>query len=707
MADWITEDTPLPPFRSDLQLYKGPDDVDGSPTYNLFDPIRAQYYKVSWGESLIIKHYRSGMKPNDLIKEIEQNTTLKISFDDIKYFFEDAHRHNLLSLAKTSESVSKEAEVRKLHPLKWLLFNYLYLRIPVVNPNAFLKKTVSWVSPLASTPAYIFYFLIFISGLYFLIGRFDEFIHTFSYFFNLEGALIYGLAITAIKIIHEFAHAYTAAYYGIHVPNMGIALIVLWPVLYTNVTDSWKLAKRSQRLAISIAGIVAELVLAGFCTLGWALTPPGLIQSVFFVVASVTWISTLVINLNPAMRWDGYYLLSDLWGIDNLQTRAFAITRWKMHEWLLGIKIPPPEEVSKRRLHWMIIYTIYTWIYRITLYIAIAVFVYYAFTKTLGVLLFIFEIAIFILWPLVWEFQELRAIKQHYTINTRLLITSAILFTLALWFFLPLPHEEEFPGITVPNHEQVLYVPNDSLVEKILVKRNEQVKKGQLLVLLKSPELDIEIAEMQLQKEILEKEIDILSIEEVDRPYIPEKEAELARIQAELESKQARKEELKLIAHSDGYLFAWDENLKNGQPVSKDQVLGKIGSSDFVKVICFVPENLLSTVKLEAPIYFKLYSDPKVLKGQVIRITDVRTEFLNYPQLASVFHGDLPTVQDPHGKLTLLESYYPIEVALKPKEDVPLRYGQIGIVEMRGPWKSKFLVLIRYLTGIFIRESGV
>ncbi len=707
MTNWIQNDRPLPQFRKDLQLYKGPDEIDGSPTYNLFDPVRAQYYKVSWSEALILQHLRPGMTPDDLLKEINSTSTLKITAGDIQFFFEDALRHHLLAVPRSSDQVAYEAEKIKPHPLKWLLYNYLYFRIPLLWPDKFLKATLPYVRPLVSSPAVFLYALITLLGLYLLIERFDQFLHTFPYFFNLQGVIAYALGLTAIKVIHEFAHAYTAAYYGIHIPNMGVALIVLWPVLYTNVTDSWKLAKRRQRLAISIAGIAAELVIAGISTLGWAISPPGMLQSVFFVIASITWVSTLIINLNPAMRWDGYYLLCDLWGVDNLQTRAFSMTRWKLRQWLLGIDVPPPEEVAHSRMTGFFVYTIYTWIYRVFLYTTIALFVYYAFTKSLGILLFIFEVVIFLLWPIYWELEELAKLKTHIRINTRLLITSIVVGVGALWFFLPLPHMEYFPGITVPQQEQILYVPEDARIEKIYVKRNQQVKKGDPLIDFTSEKLNNKIAVTEVEIALIEKQIELLQVEDQGVSYIPEKMAELARYQEELTTLKGKRKELSLHSTINGFVYALQDSLKPGLWVNHDSAIGKIGEKGLEKVICFVPENRFNTIVKGQKARFRVNSDLKVYPGYISEVNPVRSQFLLYPPLASIFKGDLPVTQEKDGRLRLTESYYPVEVELNVTEAGTLRYGETGMVEVKGPWRSKFYELVRYLSGLLIRESGV
>ncbi len=321
-------DKPLPQFRKDLEFYPGPDEPDGSPTYNLYDPIKGQYYQIKWIQYLIFKNMKAGITLPKLLVKVKQKTTIQVHEEQIRHFFNHAQTLGLLALPKSSEQIEKEADSSKTNPFKWILMHYLYFRIPLVNPDRFLEKTLPYVQILATRPAFFIYSIIFFFGAGQLLARFDEFIHTFTYFFTFKGFLTFGIAMSCIKVLHELGHAYTAKYYGVNVQKMGVVFLVMWPVLFTDVTDGWRLPKRSQRFAISIAGVVVELIMAGICTLLWSMSKPGLAQSVFFVIASATWISTLLVNLNPAMRFDGYYLLCDLWGVDNLQSRSFAVARW-------------------------------------------------------------------------------------------------------------------------------------------------------------------------------------------------------------------------------------------------------------------------------------------------------------------------------------------------------------------------------------------
>lgn len=699
---------PLPMFRQDLRLYPGPANPDGSPTYNLYDPVRAQFFKINWMESLVFKLLKPGMTLTQLIDALQKHSTLKVTEADLIPFFQDAAVNNLLAVSRTSTVVEEEAMRHKIGWFKWLIYHYLYVRIPLVNPDRFLARTLKYVTPLFSKFAFVCYVLLILTGLVLLIGRFNEYLHTFPYFFNMQGAIIYALGITFVKIIHEFSHAYTAKYYGIHVPAMGVALIVFWPVLYTDVTDSWKLAKRPQRLAISFAGIAAELIVAGVCTLGWALTNPGFLQSIFFVISSVTWVSTLVVNLNPALRFDGYYILSDLWGVDNLQPRSFAVSRWQIRKWLLGFDVLPPEDnLSESRKIAMLVYSMYTWIYRLFLYTAIAIFVYVHFTKVLGIFLFILEIGVFIIWPLASEIEQVYKLRAHLNVNKRSVITGTILGIVLLWLFIPLPHTVTFAAITIPHQQQIAYVPYDAKIEAIFVKREDKVAVGQPLIQMSSPLLDAEIAATKVEKEMSEKEQIIASQTEQERQELAEKIATEEALSAKLIGLLQQKKHLLLRADIPGTIFFWDEDIHVGQHVAKDQIIGKIADPNAIDVVAFVPERNIQEIKEGEEVVMRLRGSLYKVKGKITQIQPIRDRVLTYPQLASINHGDLPVTQDPTSpkRLFLVESYYMVIASLDNSEHVALRYGEIGDLDVRGPWRSYFMQMLRFLNSLLWSEG--
>ena len=699
----------LPSFRKDIKLTRGPDDADGSPTYALYDPVVGNYYKINWKESLVFRHFQSGMDSQALSSKIEKHSTLRVEPEEIESFFIQLAAVGLLSLHRDSSYYSAMKERKTQSWWMWLLYHYLYIRIPLINPDRFLGRNLKYVEFLGSRPALICYTLVSVVGLYLILQRLDEFLHTFTYFFNLEGVFFYALGITVTKLIHEFSHAFVAKHYKLYVPSMGIALIVLWPVLYTDVTEGWKLSNRKHRLLISFAGVLAEVVIAAFATVGWAFSTPGVFQSVCFVLATTSLISTLMINLNPAVRFDGYYILCDLWGIDNLQNRAFAITRWKYLDWLLGVKMPPPETgLSQRRIFWLVAYTIYTWVYRIFLYTAIALFVYYEFTKALGIILFIAEVGIFMIWPLWWEAREIYRARSFLKPNYRVLGTLLVTSVFFIYVVLPWPHRIAYDSVIVPVKEQIVWVPASGQIEKILAQRGQHVEKGQELAVINSVPLNIEYSIAKTDKNLIQKQILQLGLDEEKLKYLGQIKDQEAIADDKLAKLSAKINKLKLKSEITGTLFEWDNDLKPQENVSEGRILGKIADFSGYAVQLFVPESDIEYFKIGQPVSIRVEHPIQNVEGNVTRIAPFSSEKLLYPALASVNFGPLPVVEQSTGQLFLIESYYIVyaEIDKNAFAEQP-KFGQTATVYVRGPWRSYAADFVRKAAQVLIRESSL
>jgi len=509
---------------------------------------------------------------------------------------------------------------------------------------------------------------------------------------------------------------------------MGVAILVFWPVLFTDVTDSWRLHKRSQRLAISCAGIAVELLIAGMATFGWAVTQPGVANSIYFVIASATWIATLVVNLNPALRFDGYYILSDLWRVDNLHMRSFAVARWQLRKWIWGLEAPPPEEgLTQGRIVGSVVFSIYVWIYRLFLFTAIAVIIYYKFTKILGVFLFAMEILLFIVWPFTSEMQQMSQLKPFWKPNVRTVVSILVLSFLVAWFVLPLPRVENFPAITVASLEQPLYVHSSSFVEEIHVKRGDTVNVGDVLVTLRSPEVDYQIAYLNVQMRLLQNEIDILSGSEEEqlRAALPEKIAGITAAREKLVGLQQLREQLVIKAQLSGVVAAWDDLIRVGQAVAKNQVLGKVVDPNSLEIFSFIPETLEEYISLDQEVVFRLEGSTEDVKGIIKQIHPFRAENLEYRQLASIYGGDLPVIFEREQQkkrrtsflqapeeigLKVLESYYVMQMAIDPtslaEAQVPVRIEHTGVVVVKGLWRSHLVTLLKGIGRVFWQESG-
>ncbi len=702
-------DRALPRFRRDLELIEIAPDGDGNPMWALYDAVRTKFYRLTWSEATLHKHLRDGITVRELMDTLQRDTTLRVTPLEVHRYFQQAENANLLEVWRSSQELSKELHQKRLQKYKKALLYYLFIRIPILSPDRFLERTLPYVRPLGSTWALRLYALITVLGVTLLFRRFDEFWNTFTFFFSPTGFVAYALTLTGVKFVHEFSHAYVAKNFGVRVPTMGVAFIVFWPLLYTDVTDSWKLKKRSQRFAISFAGVAAELVIAGLASLGWALVKPGVMQSVFFLIASLTWVMTLLLNLNPAMRFDGYYLLSDLWGIDNLQSRAFRVARWRLRKALLGLDLlPPMPGLRSKRIWGMVVYSVYTWIYRLFLYTTIALVIYFKFTKSIGILLFLVEIAVFIVLPVVSEVKKTYSLRGYIKMNRRFATSLTVVSLFFLWVALPWPHMVNMTGVVTSKHKQIIVSPMGGELQAVAVKQGDEVAPEQLIVKVRSTDLEYRERLAEIDRELALVEARFAYADDSKRTVVPAKIAELQAKSLSLEATQALHELGEIRAKVGGTIVGWDSSLKPGSYVHRHQILGEIADENLLEVVAFLPESQLDFFEAGAQGYFSVSGSTDYWSVTVITASQVKMNQLTHPQVASIYGGNIPVQKNSNtGNLDMVESLYFLKLELSDSQRPLPRLGASGTVHLRGPWRSWLSDGLRFVHSLIWQESGI
>ncbi|CAK0760967.1 putative peptide zinc metalloprotease protein [Azospirillaceae bacterium] len=175
-----------------------------------------------------------------LLAAIATETTLETGFDELTALVQFLTRSGLLRADQpaAAQALLAESAAMKLSWLRWLLHHYLFVRIPIVRPDAFLTATLYAVRRLVQSGVISLIILLGGVGVLLALRQWDAFLYTFHHFFSPEGMLAFAIALSLVKVAHELGHAYTAKYFGCRIPTMGIALLVMCPVLYTDVSDS-------------------------------------------------------------------------------------------------------------------------------------------------------------------------------------------------------------------------------------------------------------------------------------------------------------------------------------------------------------------------------------------------------------------------------------------------------------------------------------
>jgi len=697
----------LPLLREDLDLYHGPRNQDGSPTWTLHDPARNLFFRIGWLEFEILSRWDT-RSADKLVQRVNRETTLNV---------DESHIENLAQFLVTSQLVESrgsdairrlclQAASAKKHILSWLLHNYLFFRIPLVRPQGFLVHTYRYVRFFYTRLFAYVVIACLILGLFLVSRQWEDFQHSFSYLFSLQGLILFAGAIFCTKVIHELGHAYTAVRYGVKVPSMGLAFLVLWPVLYTDTSEAWKLSSRRQRLAIAIAGMTAELVLAVFATLIWSFLPDGEPRSAVFIVATTTWVITLLINLNPMMRFDGYYLLSDLLEIQNLQDRSFALGKWKLRYWLFGLDEPCPEILPVRTRVLMIVYAYSTWIYRFFLFLGIALLVYHLFFKMAGIVLLFAELGWFIARPVYREVKEWLGRREQMTWNRHSVVTAALLAIFIALLVFPWSVNLYLPAVMQARAHADLHAPFPGAIKEVLVADGDRVEQDQILFTLASPEITHRIEQSELRVSILRQQLS----RRIGQTSFLEDSAvlheRLAKALTEYQGYRSQQEQLDIRAPIAGRVVDLESDLETGRWINDKLLLARVIQQGDSLVEAYIDEDGLGRVQPGASgRFYPENPDLEPVPVQITHIDPVNTRELNKPYLASVYGGAIGVQPGAKGELFTADSLY--RMRLEPQaQGITARQSTRGTVRLTADARS-FLSRFWQKTGaVLIRESG-
>ena len=497
------------------------------------------------------------------------------------------------------ELAQKAAAVKK-SPLQQLTYKHLFFKLPLIRPQRMLEATQHLVAPFYTRTFAVILLICGLSGLYLVSRQWDQFLGTFSMLFSFEGILYFLLSLVILKISHELGHAYTAVRFGSRVASMGVAFMLMTPLLYTDVSDAWRLSSRKKRMIISAAGMTVELALALIATFLWAFLPDGALRSIVFMIATTGWVMSLAFNLNPLLKFDGYYLFSDFLGIDNLQSRAFALGRWKLRRVLFAPDLPPSEQFSPGLQNGLILYALITWLYRLVIFTAIALFVYTFTFKLLGLFLFALEIWLLVLHPVWREIRNWPEVNAEFISRRRIGISASLVAAFVLGFIAPWSTRIEIPAVLVASDLAYIYPPRAAEVISISAERGETVSKGSPWLRLQEPEIDSQIIGTRVRRNLTRVRLSQAMADRTELDLLLVLSQELNSQQSRLDGLANQKQEMVVRAPIKGRLLQLATDLHPGRWVGKSDLLAIIASGDKHQVKGYVSGDNLQRLSEDA-----------------------------------------------------------------------------------------------------------
>ncbi|WP_456021015.1 HlyD family efflux transporter periplasmic adaptor subunit [Pseudomonas protegens] len=692
-------DLPVPPLREDLRLSEAAHGSNGEPAWVIQDTVINRFYRIGWLEFECL--LRWGQSPRTISEQIADDTALKPDVEQVLDFRQFLEQHQLLRAGPAAlERLKDKSEQGSWLTWRWWLHHYLFFRIPLLRPQQplqVLARALGWVfHPLTG----IVVLSLSLLGIILVLQQWDVFTSAVVESFSTEGLFSFALALIVAKTLHELGHALVATRLGLRVGHMGIAFVVMWPMLYTDTGESWKLSRSRQRLAIASAGIVTELSLAGLSTLGWALCDPGALRNALLYLATTSWLLSLALNASPFMRFDGYFILSDLLDFPNLHERASALARVTLRRNLLGLQEDWPETFPTGQRRLLVTFAIITWIYRLVLFLGIALAVYLFFFKVLGIFLFMVELSWFIALPVMRELGHWWKSRAAIP-GRRKLAFYAVLLAILVGLAMPWRTQIDAVGVARAEHQLRVYAPYPARLQSI--HPDGAVKAGETLITLDEPDIASRLQSSEANARSYEARLSGLI---ADPGGLAEDAVTRQRLNVQFEEARAARSEIARLNLQTPFAGVWldvNPDWKPGQWVGRQESLGMLIDPRSWQVDAYVAQDQVHRMATGDRVRFYPDGQTTPLSGRVVQVGSTRASQLSHRMLSSRFGGPVPTTNAEH---SLIPSSALFQVLIQLDEPLPSLRETRGHLKIDGERRSLLADGATHVLAVLMRESG-
>lgn len=620
---------------------------------------------------------------------------------------------------------AQQKEWKKSVSNQWA--NIFFLRIPLFNPDAFLKATLPWVGCFISRWA----FLIWLAALGWGIKEITENWQQFK----AEGGALLGFAnlpwlyaaMIVIKAVHEFGHGYFCRKYGGEVPQMGVMLLLFNPLPYVDASSSWAFRDKRKRMLVGAAGMIVELFLASIAAVVWANTGDGATHTIAYNAVVIASVGTLLFNLNPLLRYDGYHILSDLIEVPNLQSHANRTVTYLMERYLFNLPGVENPAATKRETWGLAIYFFAAFIYRTLLLIGILLFVSQQYL-IFGIILALVFAVLWLVIPVVKAFQYLFFQPRLEARRARAvgLSLGSLLAVLAFIVFMPVPSFFRADGVVRANPYAHVYTGTSGELVEVLIPSGSMVVEGTPLVRLQSFELEQETKLVSLDWSIAEAHS--RAALDLDPVRFLTMQGYFKALRARLDRLAEEKKDLIVRASCPGRWVAPDLNTLVGTTVARGVELGVIQGEI---------NHYFSAVVRQGDVA-RLFSgnvketEVKILgqEQKTLAVTELQAIPAERGQLPSASLGvmgggtsmvdskdenidrrtgsGLGLSDSSGGRGTrTTEPFFEVRATLEPSKNALLVHGQRGVARLNLPWEPLLTQWTRSIRQLFQRNYRI
>ncbi len=699
-----------PALRPDIRIQR--QRHRGELGYVLSHPYSHQFFRIGPEAHEVVARLDGRRTVEELWQEcLERHPETAPGQEAVIQLLGQLYRANLLQYrgAADTEELLRRGEASRRQILRSRLANILFAQIPLVDPDRFLVRTLPVVGPLFSRWGALLWVLVVGWGMFTAIGQADALRDQAQGLLAPDNLVLLYASMIGLKILHELGHAYCCRRFGGEVHAMGVMLMLFTPMPYVDATAAWGFRERWKRVLVGGAGMIVELAVAAVAVAVWSRTAPGVVHAIAYNVMFVASVSTLVFNLNPLLRFDGYYILSDLLGIPNLAARAQLQLRVMVERTLFGVVGETGPAKTPGEAWALAAYALGSGVYRVVVFGGLLLLLSDRF--------FSLGLALAAIAAVVWALTPLVRLGLHLATSPRLnrrrlratgvtaLLAGGVLTVLAM---VPLPHHFRAPGLVESQHWSAMHTGIDGELVRWLAQPGERVGAGQPIAELRNTELDLR--ERAARAELEETEARIRQALQEAIPNLKPLESVRDSIRARLEQLERDRARLVVLSPHEGVWSLPNPEEIRGRWLSRGSPLGTVIDDRGFRFRAVVPQEeadrLFASPSGHAEV--RLRGD----SGRVLGIRDLQILPADRQQLPSAALGWLGggsvavSTSDPEGRAAL-EPFFEVRAPLTAPEGLSLRQGRSGVIRFDLPDEPLLRRWIRSLRQLLQRRHQV
>lgn len=622
------------------------------------DPLTLEHFQFTAEEYALLDWLREPVTLAELQRLFQRDFSPQtITPTKIWEFISRLHTAGLLVSDATGQG-RELLERREREATRRLLFSWtglLGIRFRGVDPDAFLTAVHDRCRWLFSPFTFALAFAVVLYAASLVIGHFDDFrerlpeVSALLDWRNLPWLLA---AIGVAKVLHELGHALVCKHFGGEVRELGFMLLVFAPCLYCDLTDAWRMPSKWRRIAVSAAGVSVELVLAAMATIVWWHAQPGIMQLVSLNIMIICTVNTLFVNANPLMRYDGYYIFSDLVEVPNLWQRSREAFRYFWADWLLGRPTADDPLLPVKQRPWLATYAVFAKAYLL----AVCVMIVWGLAKSLAPyrlenLAYIVACVVVgsaLVSPIKALAEFVRNPVQRADVRyDRLgLVAGLGLAAVIGMLAMPVHYYVSAPFVLMPDDAVRVYAKVGGTLESMLP-AGTHVKRGEVIGQLSNVDISGELARLEGERSLRQLRVAHLErlrgVDHEANDQLPTARSALADTERRLEERRNESAQLQLTAPTDGtvipapkkddnvggirsaQLATWSGSLlepkSRGAHVEPGTLVCLVGNPQNVTAVLLVDDNDVKFLQPGQKARLRIEQLPgKVLAGEVVDV---------------------------------------------------------------------------------------